>query len=217
MNRTTITIPTLTLLLALAAGAAAPAAAGDAWQLSISGVSAQSTAASGSGGSLGVGVSVEYRATPRIGVALAGLTGEVDGLDIEFFLPGGFATEIRMTPILARLDLHLTPGRKADLYLGPVAGHVSLSDVTVNSRGFESRIETEDQAAWGAHAGVDVRLGGGNSFLTAGLTWLDLPLELEFDFDGGGPTLESGTDLVPLPAGGDLDPLIVQVGWSYRF
>jgi len=216
---------TLVLGTLLALAAAAPgAAADDAWQLKIYGVSAQSTAGSGSDGPLGVGLGLEYRATPRIGVELAGMTGEVDGLDIEFSLPGLiFETEARMTPILARLDLHLTPGRRADLYLGPVAGHVSIGDVTVRSRGRtdlsvvsgESRIRTEDQFAWGAHVGLDVRLGDGDSFLTAGATYLDLPLELDLPFDG--PTLEGETDLVALPAGGDLDPLIVHLGYSYRF
>lgn len=210
-------------LLALAAGAAPGAAADDAWQLEIYGVSAQSTAGSGSDGSPGAGLGLRYRVTPRIGVALAALTGEVEGLDVEFFLPHiDFATEVRMTPILARLDLHLTPGRRADLYLGPVAGHVSLSDVTAQRTGqtdppgsLETRTPTKDQFTWGAHVGLDVRLGGGKSFLTAGATYLDLPLEL--DNPVGVQTLEGDTSLIPLPVGGDLDPLIFRLGYAYRF
>jgi outer membrane protein W len=221
MIRTThsMTIWTLSLALALLAGAA-PAAAEDSWQLKFSGVSAQSTAGGGSNGALGGGLALEYRATPRIGVELGGLTtGYEDEISLGLFgAPLLVESEFRMTPILARLNVHLTPDRRVDLYAGPVAGYVLMSDLTyriripgleLDSIVIETEFPTEDQFTWGAHAGFDVRVGGGNSFLSAGATWLDLPLEIEFP--------PFGIPENPDSFSADFDPLVVHVGYSYRF
>lgn len=220
MTRTRSTIPMLTLLLALL-GAAAPAAAEETWQLRVSGISAQSTAGGGPESSLGGGLGLEYRATPRVGVELGGLTAEFDEETRFDFFGVVFSTEseIRMTPLLARLNLYLTPGRRAELYGGPVAGWVSMSDLTLRSRidipgepteNFEERIPADDQFAWGGHLGMDLRLGGGRSYLTAGATWLDLPIELHFPFG----TLDDSTIEGD---SGDLDPLVFHFGYSHRF
>jgi outer membrane protein W len=221
MNRTTTTIPTLTLTLALAlaAGAAAPAAADDSWQLKVSGISAQSTAGGGPNSSLGGGLAVEYRATPRLGIELGGLTTAFeDETSIDFF-QASFISEVdfRMTPLLARLNVHLTPDRRVDLYVGPVAGYVLMSDLThrltfpgleLGTISVEVDIPTEDQFTWGAHVGLDVRLGQGSSFLSAGATYLDLPLEIEAVSIPEDPVDTISTDF---------DPLVVHLGYSYRF
>jgi outer membrane protein W len=208
------------LAVVLAAGSAPSAAADGPWQVKVSGVSAQSTAGGGAEGPVGFGLGLEYRVTPRIGVELGGFSSEVEDAEVEFFLPSlDFENEVRITPLLVRLNFHLTPGRRADLYLGPVAGHVSLSDVTsrwdgvvIATESVRIEHEAEDQLTWGGHVGVDVRLGNGSSFLTAGLTYLDVPLELDHPF-AGDPT----ANLVPFPEDGDVDPLVFHLGYSYRF
>lgn len=214
MDRNPITIPTLTLLLALAAGAAAPAASDGPWQLKVSGVSAQSTAAGGDDSALGGALALAYRATPRLGVELSGLRTEFDKETSVQLFSTDFVSELdfRMTPILARLNVHLTPGRRADVYLGPVAGYVLLSEVShryrpgplVDDIPFE--MPAEDRFTWGAHAGLDVQVGRGSS-LTAGATWLDLPLEVRVD----NFTTQNGT------FSGDFDPLILHLGYGYSF
>jgi len=215
MTRTE-TIPALTLLLALAASAAAPAAAGDdSWRLKVSGVSAQSTAGGGSDSSLGGALALEYRATPRIGVELGGLRTEFEKEASVQLFTTDFVSELdfRMTPILARLNVHLTPGRRADLYVGPVAGYVLMSDVSHRYRpgplvdDIPFVMPAEDRFAWGAHAGLDVQLGRGSSYLTAGATYLDLPLEVRVP-DSIGPDGRFS---------GDFDPLVVHLGYGYRF
>jgi outer membrane protein W len=221
MSRTTTAILSQTLLIAIAwlAGAAAPAAAENAWQLKLSGVSAQSTAGGGSNSSLGGGLALEYRATPRIGVELGALTTDFESETSIDFFEVSIVTEsdLRITPLLARLNVHLTPGRRADLYLGPVAGYVLMSDLTqrftvpgleLEAIGVDFEIPTEDQFTWGAHVGLDVRLGRGNSFLTAGATYLDLPLEVQAI---GIP--EEAVETIST----DFDPLVVHLGYSYRF
>lgn len=227
MNRKP-TLPLLALLALLAqiAIAAPPAAADDAWRLAVSGFAVQSTVDGGPSGSIGYGLGLGYRLTRRIGVAIDVATGEIDEeAEFRFLQPTYYAEkEIRMTPALARLDLHLTPGRRVDLYLGPVAGHVWMGDVTVRVRNrnpplpgqrSEGRIGVEDQLTWGAHVGVDVRLGDSGSYLTAGATWLELPLELELPDLGPaeGPLLE----ILFLPIGDDVDPLFLHLGVAYRF
>jgi outer membrane protein W len=219
MAHTTQSIPLLTLFFALA-GTAAPAAAEDAWQLKLSGISAQSTAGGGPNSSLGGGLALEYRATPRFGVELGGLTTAFEseaGLD---FFGGVFGAEssFRMTPILTRLNVHLTPDRRADLYFGPVAGYVLMSDLTLRvalpflgvGAVDEQRHPAEDQFTWGAHLGLDVRLGGGSSYLTAGATYLALPVELRI-------FLLEGDAARTFPIRSDLDPLVFHFGYAYRF
>lgn len=228
MTRTQLTCLALALAAALAAASPASAAdAGDRWQLSFSGAYAESTASAGPEGAPGGGVMIAYRTSPRIGVALNVATTEFDEeADFDFFGTEIRSTaEMRVTPVLARLDFHLTPGRRAELYLGPVAGWASVGDVDLETRvrfptapGVVSRVSfgTDDPFVWGAHAGVDVRLGGAGSrsYLSAGVTWLDLPLEIELPPPH--PAEDDNTVDVE-PVSGDLDPLLVQVGYSLRF
>jgi hypothetical protein len=221
MKLTQQAILTAALVPALAAGASAQTVDGETWRLKISGVHAFSTTGGIPEGSFGGGLGLEYRATPRFGVELGGLSAEMeDDTEFDFFIAEvDLETAVRMTPILARLNVHLTPGRRADLYLGPVAGYVAMSDLTLRVRTSvfgdppvveEARFPTEDQFTWGAHLGLDVRLGDGGSSLTAGATYLDLPVE--FDLRGEEPV--EGEEVA---LRGDLDPLVLHFGYAYSF
>lgn len=214
------------LAAALAAAFAAPAAAGDGWQFELSGVYAESTAGGGTDGSFGAGLAAEYRLTPRLGIELGVLTAELsDETRFDFFgvFEATVETSLDYTPVLARLDFHLTPDRRADVYVGPVAGYVFFDDLTLRTTieilgepvpVSENRFRADDQFTWGAHAGVDLRVGssGSRAFVSAGLTYLDLPVEVEVPAGGG---IEGEIDFDA--ERGDLDPLILRLGYGLRF
>lgn len=215
-----ILVPALLVPALLAVSAAGAAAETGPWRLKLSGVHAWSTVG-GIDGSFGPSLGLEYRATPRLGVELGGLTAEFDDqVRFDFFgLELISETELRMTPVLGRLNVHLTPGRRVELYVGPTAGWVSMSDLTVRVRSRfpgepeeveEVEIPTEDQFAWGGHLGFDVHLGDRGSLLTFGVTYLDLPTEI--DFPGGDAPEEE--DLI---VRSDLDPLIFHLGYGFSF
>ncbi len=214
MKRTIQTAGTLGIFLALFAVSPATAADDTGWNLKLTGVAAQATGDGSSDTSFGAGLGLEYRASRRLGVEFSILTTELE--DEETFDFFGEETTIeeslRMTPVLAKLNLHLTPDRKADLYLGPVVGRMVYDDfeIEVRSAGESARgrIGTKDDWAWGAHVGVDVPVGDRGAFFTAGVMWLKTEVEIETD-----PEDEEEEGDVSF----DLDPLVAQVGFGYRF
>jgi outer membrane protein W len=212
MNRTIQTIGGFGILFALCTVQPAAAADDTGWRLKGTGVAAQPTLGGDDDPAFGVGVGLEYRASRRLGVELSALTAEIEEeLTFGFFDDSvTIGTALRMTPVLAKLNVHLTPDSRADLYLGPVAGRMMYGDfdVTVHSsldgETVRGSVKTEDDWAWGAHIGVDVPVGDRGLFFTAGATWLKAEVEIEDPEEGG--TFSS-----------NLDPLIAQVGFGYRF
>ena len=212
MKRTIQTVGAFGILFSLCA--IPPAAAQDetGWRLKLHGVAAQSTA--GSDTAFGGGVSLEYRASRRLGFEISALTAEIeDEMSFDFFGEEVLSIEsaLRMTPVLAKLNLHLTPGRRADLYLGPVVGRMMYSDLDVKVRSslddetFTGHAKTGDDWTWGAHVGVDVPVGDRGFFFNAGATWLKAEVEIEGDPEDGGDFSSN------------LDPLVAQIGFGYRF
>lgn len=212
------TVSSLGIFLALCAGSRAVAADDTGWQLELTSVGAQSTSTFGldSDDSVGVGLDLEYRASRRLGLGLGVLTSEVGSeLGLEFFDLDLLVIEssVRMTPVLARLDVHLTPDRKVDLFLGPVVGYVHYGDLRTEIRSDvlgESipidRVRTKDGFGWGGHIGVDVPIGNRGLFFTGRATYLKSELRArDVDEDEeGDPSF-------------DLDPFVAQVGFGYRF
>ena len=182
------------------------------WRLKLNLANLQSTAGGDFDPSAGVGVAAEYRASRRLGFELSATTAELESevqVDLLGIAEPLFVTSrLDTTPILARLNWYLTPDRKADVFIGPVAGWVRYSDVKVSLRGpvevlniFAPNIETEDAFAWGAHAGLDVPFGDGGWFFNGGVTYL----EAEVDSGFSDETLF------------ELNPLTAHVGFGYRF
>jgi outer membrane protein W len=212
MNRTIQTVGGFGILLALFSVHPAAAADDTGWRLKLDGIAAQPLIGDGGDPAYGGGVGLEYRASRRLGVELSALTAEIE----EEFTFGFFddsvtiGTALRMTPVLAKLNVHLTPDSRADLYLGPVAGRMMYGDfdVTVHSsldgETVRGSVKTEDDWTWGAHIGVDVPVGDRGLFFNAGATWLKAEVEIEDPEEGG--TFRS-----------NLDPIIAQVGFGYRF
>jgi hypothetical protein len=236
------TLSVMLTAIACVAGAQRADAQMDRWRLRISGVSA--TPASRDGDTaLGGALALEYRFSPRLGVEIGGLRVEPEeAVDHSLITiqPLSIDSTYRMTPLLARLNFHLTPGRRLDLYAGPVAGYVDFSDVDVHfhSGSFCSpaptclppppststvRAEAEDPWVWGAGLGADVPLGRGGSFVSVGATYLRLPFDArEGDFTIQGAAIEplGAAGVLRLDRGrlrGDVDPLLLHVGYGLRF
>lgn len=162
-----------------------------------------------------VGLTLGYRINDRVGLSLAVADGTVESeSEIDFF---GFfeitnEIEIDVTPVLLELDFHLTPGRRADLVLGPIVGYgfygdltnrVTTSDPATSTIG-EVTIPTDDGFIWGGQLGLDIDLGAsGKSYLSLGARYLQA--ELEVDIPGEGASV------------GDLDLLLLHIGFGYRF
>jgi outer membrane protein W len=206
-------IGSLGIALALFAAGSARAAEENGWQVKLTGVSAQSTAGGGSNGSLGAGLGLEYRATPRVGVELAVLSTQVDDeIQFDFFDVAQLSirSRLRVTPMLGKLDFHLTPSHRVDLVVGPIVGWVRYGDLETRVSGPEGsvltdRVATKAGFAWGAHLGIDIPLGSRGLLFTAGATYLKARVEPR---DG---SAESGAPKL------DLDPLLLQAGLGYRF
>ena len=215
MHRTVSTVFSLGIALILLAAGEAVADDPAGWRLKLSGISAQSTAGGSLDPSFGGGLGIEYRATRRLGVELSLASVELnDEAGFQFFGTELLVIEstVRATPLLAQLNVHLTPDRRADVYLGPVVGRLQYGDLEVEIRSdvlgerlVAAPVETKDGYAWGAHVGLDVPFGARGAFFTAGVTWLRAEVETE----GGGE--EEGGGRI------DLDPLLARAGFGYRF
>lgn len=214
MNRMMQTVSGLMIFSTFAAVSSAAAATEGRWQLKLSGVAAQSTSGGSQDSSFGSGLALEYRASPRVSVELAAMTSVLTSRQEFDFFDERIVVEqsVRTTPVLARLNLHLTPGRRADVYAGPVFGLLRNGDFELKIRGGfpptdSVRIPTKDSTAWGAHIGIDLPLGDRGWFFTGGATYLKAKLELD----------TSDLDEEDGDTSTDLDPLFVQAGIGYRF
>jgi outer membrane protein W len=169
----------------------------------------------------GFGLGLEYRASRRVGFELTALTSEIESqIDFDFFglIQLGVESSLQVTPVLAQLDFHLTPDHWVDLHLGPVVGWMRYGDLETKVRahvpGDDSveveRVRTKDSFAWGAHVDMDVPLGQGGSFFTAGATYLNAAVKAAPG--QGEPGEGDGSDTIS-----DFNPLVLRVGFGYRF
>ncbi|MFC2144676.1 hypothetical protein ACFLQM_03205, partial [Acidobacteriota bacterium] len=76
---------------------------------------------------VGIALDFEYRASRRLGIdfgvisASPGFTVAVDAEPTSV----SAKTDIRVTPIYAALNIHLTPDGRFDLYIGPMVAYVT--------------------------------------------------------------------------------------------
>jgi hypothetical protein len=212
------------------AGADGAGAQEDRWRLRLSAAVAGPTSGEADDSQVGPALGLEYRLSPRLGVELSACSVELDervDVTVITILPLAIDASYRMTPLLARLNFHLTPGGRVDLYAGPVAGYVLFSGEEVRYRSGSlpgpvttatAGADAEERWTWGAGLGLDVALGRGGSLVTAGVTYLDLPIALE---ERGVRILEPGAKpALRQEAGrfrGDVDPLVVHLGYGLSF
>jgi outer membrane protein W len=154
----------------------------------------------------GIGVAAERRFTDRYGLELATLFAKVP--DTEVTDSTGQDTEVdegpSFAPISVSFNVHLTPERKVDIYVAPTVAFVMFGDFDLEVDGQTTKYETDDEVAWGASAGADIRLGERWSFNVA-LSYLDTDMEVT----------EIGSDADPVVV--SFDPLIVSAGATLRF
>ena len=168
-------------------------------------------------GDAGYGFSLagEYRVSDRLGVELSGQWSE---FDLELELGGGMfcgstfcrvsATDsVRPLTLGLGLDVHLTPGRRADLYVGPVLAYVLYSDPTFRFLDGTVRGSIDDDLAWGGVVGLDLPFGDPGWHFSGSVRYLRAEADATARDD------EGDTDTASL----DFDQLAVIVGFGYRF
>ncbi|MEM1206122.1 MAG: hypothetical protein AAGN66_23025 [Acidobacteriota bacterium] len=217
----------------------APAGAAEGpWTLRVQARAVDSSAAlfvdDDLGVSEGVDLQIEYRASDRLGIALGVSSTQLEQSDetslafpqlpIGPFVPIGpsplsarVTAETRITPLTLGALVHLTPGRRADVWIGPVIGWAQVDDLEIRTElsgfgfpgvvlpgieipGFDTSVslEADDAFVYGARLGVDVPFGrSGTWLLTASLEYL----ALEIDVDVAGAGTGAGIDLDPLALG----------------
>jgi outer membrane protein W len=188
------------------------------WKVKVAGAYFEPTGEEELDGDIGFGLGVEYRWSRRFGVELGILTSDMSSettISAEDVPLGTLNTNLRTTPLLARLNIHLTPNSPVDLYLGPVAGYIFNGDLEVRVRGEaldapntipDFSVPLDDSFAYGAHLGLDVPVRDSGFFFNGGATYLVSEVDIE-------STIFDDED----PGSFDLDPVVIHVGFGYRF
>lgn len=175
---------------------------GDFVTTSVSGATVGTSFDTGFGG----GLRGEYQFSPRLGVELGVLSAS--SVDITSGVFGGtIASGLEVssfTPFTVGLNVHLTPDRPFDLYVGPLLAFVSYSDMDIRATiGTGSTSESVDNdVGWGAIIGLDVPLGKGGWLIQANFRYI------ETDMKGSGGAISINSQF---------DPVIFSVGFGYRF
>ncbi len=159
-----------------------------------------------SGSGVGFALDLEYRASRRLGIdfgvisASPGFTVAVDAEPLSV----SASSDIRITPIYAALNIHLTPEGRFDLYIGPLLAYVTYDRFELVA-GTELRegFSAEEDIGFGAVLGLDIGLGSGRWSLTTAVRYLNTTLEASPSDGGVGKT--------------DIDPMIFSLGFGYRF
>jgi outer membrane protein W len=160
----------------------------------------------------GAGLSLEYRATRRVGVEALAIRADLEGeFRVTLFnppIPEQVVTDDVETDLYSLgVNFHLTPGRRFDVYAGPVVAYVQYDDFKASvdlgfgSPGtFEARFT--DDTAYGIALGADYPLGRSGRWAVSGAVrqlWYDSGDDEEDSVEVG------------------LDPLIATAGVAYRF
>ncbi len=153
---------------------------------------------------LGLGLGWEYRFNERVGLDLNWFYGKHD-----VSLGGEKFDSTKFMPVTVGANFHLTPDKKVDLFVGPVVGYVFYSDLQNGS----TKIELDNDIVYGVNVGVEY------------------PFKDKVAFFGSLKYLKASSDgavrvpeLVPTRAlvtvanpEVDVDPLVLQVGVSFRY
>lgn len=191
----------------LLAAASAPGEAGDsAWTLRFHGAIIDSSAESsiGSGetvtGSVeaggGIGIGAEYRTSRRIGV-------EVSALFAGLVIGNGIAVgevisdlELSMVPLTLAVPVHIGDGGRIDLYVAPTFSVIRYLDLEarIGNGHVEAGVDVDTDTAVGANVGLDIPFGKGHWAFSSSVRFMKTAFQDT-----------------------DLDPVIVTVGFAYRF
>lgn len=145
----------------------------------------------------GLGFGVEYRLSERLGLELSTFYA---GLRIEQRVSAGHESvldlDLGVMPLTLAVPIHFANGRRVQLYAGPTFSVVRYLDLEtrIGIGQAASGIEEGTESALGAAFGIDVPLGKGAWAFSAGLRYMNTG-----------------------PGEVDLDPVIVTLGFAYRF
>ncbi len=212
----------LVLTLMLLALPAAANAQDDKWRLRVGGVwvepdvdftdvdSDGDRVAIGSKGAIGFSLALERQVSRRLGIELGALYAEPD-LNVDAELAEGFqisaSGSISFIAFTAGLNIHLTPDKAVDLYIGPLLVYTTYSDirfrVQVDEHTLAADTSSNDNFALGAQIGADIPFGDGPWSLNLAARILDSSLGV--------------TDDESVVSELNFDPLILSAGFGYRF
>ncbi len=157
----------------------------------------------------GLGLALERRTSDRLGWEL-GLTWSRNEVDLWIRGPGRgnlFGDSDLMTPLTLTFgpDIHLTPRSRADLYFGPVVAYVLYDDVSFELQGKWAEVAVDDDFAWGGLLGLDYPFGDQGWYFCGSVRYLEASADATLQADPA-ETLSLA-----------VDPLMVAVGFGYRF
>lgn len=168
---------------------------------------AGSSVLAGGNAEIGAGAAVEYRFSERFGLEFGAAFAEVPNYEDASTSPND-DVEIgegpSYTPLTASLAIHLTPGRRADLYFGPTLAFVQYGDFELDLDHETIEYEVEDDFAWGATLGVDVGIGDSGWSISAAGTYLTSDMEIR---------QRGSSSFVVVP----FDPVMVRMGAAFSF
>lgn len=154
----------------------------------------------------GAGLALEYRATRRLGIEALAILADLDAtFRLRTLAP--VALEEQETRDLGTdllgvgLNVHLTPGRRIDLYAGPLIALVRYDDFRSDLEAGSLQAEFDDDTALGVTLGADIALGNSGKWACS--------LALR--------RLWSSTEVVDSIFELDVDPLIASAGIAYRW
>jgi outer membrane protein W len=145
----------------------------------------------------GVGIGAEYRFSNRLGLELSTLFA---GLEISTNVsvrPAAVeSVELSMVPVTFGLPIHFDIADRVDLFVAPTVSLVNYRDVrtTVGGSRVSSSVNVDSDTGLGAAFGLDVPFGGDKWAFSAGLRYMKTKAEET-----------------------DIDPVIVTIGFAYRF
>ena len=159
-----------------------------------------------SGSGVGAAIDFEYRASRRLGIDFGvissspGFTVDVEAEPLSVSASG----DIRITPIYAALNIHLTPDSRFDLYVGPLLAYMTYDYFVLTADpGLREGFSAEEGFGFGAVLGLDIGLGSGKWSLVTAVRYLDATLEASPSDGGVGKA--------------DISPTIFSIGFGYRF
>ena len=154
----------------------------------------------------GLGMDLEYRASKRLGIDF-GVFSASSEIEVEVgYQPFTVSAsgDLKITPICAALNVHLTPDSRFDLYIGPLLAYVRYGSFKLTAGpGLFETFTTEDDFGFGGVVGLDIGLGSGQWSLNAAVRYIDTTLEATSSDGGPGTT--------------DIDPTIYSLGVGVKF
>lgn len=175
------------------------------------GVTIRTNKDTGTGG----GIAAEYRFGPRLGLDLSALGaahGEFRVVITDPTAEARVSDSLTVGLLVVGLNIHLAPDSRTDVYIGPVLAYMSYSNLNVGLRppgppigNFPSTVNVNvgDDVGIGAHFGLGLPFGESDWFFA--LTARYLLASMDATIAGG------VTESV------DFDPLLLGIGFGYRF